>query len=196
MAAAKIVRLDIGGAKIKIPTEVVVRNFLDSLWRTAAPPAISGIPNIGEFWPGQGGVNAGLFRGGDGLRDYYLIVPTDPRASFADVKWHNTRIDIAGAKSDRDGLANTIAMAEAGSELAQKIRAFEIDGHKDFYLFARREARFCFVQVPELFEKKYHWTSTQYSPDSAWIQDFSGGHQGTYGEGDEFGARPVRRLFI
>lgn len=62
----------------------------------------SRIPNIGESWPGQGGINAGLVRGEDGGPDYYLIVHGAERT---DVNWND-------------------AMAWA--------KTLEADGHKDF----------------------------------------------------------------
>jgi hypothetical protein len=153
------------------------------------------LPRIGEVFSGQGGIYAGIMRGENGSPDYALIVPTDPRAVLRGA-WGEYGKRVVGADNLRDGMANTIAMAEAGSELARQILALEIDGHKDLYLMSRHEARLCYLQVPELFEDGYYWTSTQYSPTTAWGQDFDAGLQGYNGKSNEVLAPAVRRLFI
>jgi hypothetical protein len=155
------------------------------------------LPRIGAEFPGQGGIYAGVMRGENGCPDYALIVPTDSASMFKDVVWGEYGKRIEGADSNRDGLLNTQAMAEGGSELARNILALQIDGHYDFYLPARHELRLCYLQAPELFETDdWYWTSTQYSPISAWGQYFGGG--GQYGDvkTSKLRARAVRRLLI
>ena len=106
----------------------------------AAAPAISasGIPAIGEYWPGEGGVNGGLFPGGD--KPYYLIVPTGSDAE-ATHEWGGYSEELGGAKSPWDGQANTAYLASGNREhdhpAAQFCAAFERDGHKDFYQIGR-----------------------------------------------------------
>ena len=199
-AATKPFRMDVGGAQIEIPADVVVRNFLDSLQQGAARETIiltGGIPRIGEQWPSLGGVNAGLMRGQDGP-DYYLIVPTHSDAFIREIAWGSRGTDEAGAKSEWDGAANTRALIESGHShpAAEQIAALVIDGHSDFYLPARREIRLAWVNVPELFEDGYYWTSTQFSSSYAWCQYFDDGGQSSYGKGESLRARAVRRLFI
>ncbi|MCY1299411.1 hypothetical protein D9M70_489380 [compost metagenome] len=48
--------------------------------------------------------------------------------------------------------------------------------------------------MPELFEKGWHWSSTQFSPYDAWIQDFDDGAQYDGHKDDEGRARAVRRV--
>ncbi|MDT4813073.1 hypothetical protein FQZ97_460440 [compost metagenome] len=152
-------------------------------------------PAIGQYWRGQGGIYAGLMRGENGRPDYHLIVPTAPEASTK-ISWGAAGEGEDGATSDFDGLANTRGLVESEHEhpAAQWAAGLEIEGHRDFYLPARRELRLCWVNVPELFEKGWHWSSTQFSPYDAWIQDFDDGAQYDGHKDDEGRARAVRRV--
>ena len=85
-------------------------------------------------------------------------------------------------------------MAEAGSDLAKKMLALEIDGHADWYLPAQAELMLCFVNAREHFQKEWHWSSTQYSAYAAWFQAFSSGHAYDNGKDGEWRARAVRRV--
>jgi len=58
--------------------------------------------------------------------------------------WHEEEIDVPGAKSYTDGMANTLAMAEAGSGLAKTTLELEIDGQKDFYIPSQDELEICY----------------------------------------------------
>jgi hypothetical protein len=48
----------------------------------------------------------------------------------------------------------------------------------------------------EAFDADWYWSSTQYSADYAWFQDFGDGDQGLNGKGSKLRARAVRRLLI
>jgi hypothetical protein len=165
--------------------------------RTAAPASALTPPRIGEYWKGQGGVLVGMGPGYDGAKDHYLILPID--AAFVGAKKRalgTYGIDVPGASSDHDGMANTIAFAKAGSELCAEILDMEIEGHKDLYLMSRADARLCMANVPQLFKKdEWHLLSTQYSSYYAWSQGFDHGYQ--YASLKKFEAlwRPVRRIF-
>lgn len=163
----------------------------------AAAPAInsSGIPAIGEYWPGEGGVNGGLFPGGD--KPYYLIVPTGSDAESTR-EWGGYGDELNGANSPWDGQANTadLVKVDTSHPAAQFCAAFEREGHKDFYLMARREASFLEITVPEVFTKAYHWTSSQRSASSAYGLDFEDGWLSLNVKLIERLARPVRRKFI
>jgi hypothetical protein len=161
----------------------------------AYAPAVAP-PKIGTYWTGQGGVYAGMGRGFDDMPDHHLIVPTDARAIFENRMLGTYGVDVSGASSDHNGMANTIALAAAGSELCKEALAVEIEGHKDFYLMSRTDARLCMANVPELFEKEWHLTSTQYSNYGAWSQNFGYGCQDTLGKGSKVRARLVRRLVL
>lgn len=184
-----------GDLVISSPDQAVVLKL--ATLAIAAEPAItaSGIPAIGEYWPGEGGVNGGLFPGGD--KPYYLIVPTGSDAEST-LKWGGYGDELNGAKSPWDGLANTADLVDVDTShpAAQFCAAFERDGHKDFYLMARREASFLEITVPQVFTQAYHWTSSQRAADLAYYMDFVDGWLLSYGKHYERLARPVRRKFI
>lgn len=194
----------------------------------AEAPTIIGTPFAGGFYMGR------YFANGE---ERALI--DSGRAGDLYGAWGEYSKDIPGAKSYFDGRANTIAMAEAGSELAQKVLLLEIGGCNDWYLPARdqlelqyrfgkptTQENYCSFRdgenpsvVPatypytkenpiqtvadnyraggaEAFRPEWHWTSTQFSPTTAWVQTFGHGHQRGTGKGNEFAARAVRSLKI
>jgi hypothetical protein len=155
-------------------------------------------PKIGEFWQGQGGIYAGLIRGENGLPDYHLIIPTDPLGYVESITWGGYGKEEVGTNSTFDGLANTTALdnSEIKHPAAQWAAGLVIDGHKDFYLPARRELRLLWVNVPELFVNGWYWSSTQYSAYFAFYQDFDVGFQSSYYKYGALRARAVRRLLV
>ncbi|WP_407604451.1 DUF1566 domain-containing protein [Pseudomonas aeruginosa] len=177
--------------------QLALRVLTEMCGNTSPAASSSGIPAIGEYWPGEGGVNGGLFPGGD--KPYYLIVPTGADAE-ATHEWGGYGDELSGAKSPWDGQANTAYLASNNREhdhpAAQYCAAFEREGHKDFYLAARREASFLEITVPQVLTQAYHWTSTQRSAFSAYLMDFGAGWLGSNAKHGERLARPVRRKFI
>ncbi len=184
-----------GDLMISGPDEAVVLKLATMSIAAAPAIAVSGIPAIGEYWPGEGGVNGGLFPGGD--KPYYLIVPTGSD-SEARHEWGGYGDELNGANSPWDGQANTADLvgSDASHPAAQFCAAFERDGHKDFYLMARREASFLEITVPQVFTQAYHWTSTQRSAYYAYSLDFGDGWLYNVGKYVARLARPVRRKFI
>jgi hypothetical protein len=133
-------------------------------------------PAIGAFWPGQGGVNAGLIRGANGQPDAHVIVCGSPAGEFQGREWGEYGKDVPGATSKTDGAGNTQAMADAGSQLAKDILALDIDGHKDWHLPSQAQLQIACANVPELFSKDdWYWSSTQLSRNTAYVQDFEYG---------------------
>jgi len=197
MQANQLTTYTCGDLTISSPDKSVVLK-LASLAIGAVPVAsASGIPAIGEIWPGEGGVNGGLFQGGD--RPYYLIVPTGADAE-TDVEWGGYGHEHDGAKSPWDGQANTAFLASSNREhdhpAARFCASFERDGHKDFYLMARREATHLEITVPHLFRKPWHWTSSQYSAGYAYGMDFENGWLLCDDKSYERLVRPVRRKYF
>lgn len=200
MRANELTTYTRGDLTISSPDEGVVLKL--ATLAIAAAPAIAAsgipaIPAIGEYWPGEGGVNGGLFPGGD--KPYYLIVATGSDAEAAH-EWGGYGQELDGAKSPWDGQGNTAYLASSNREhdhpAAKFCAAFERDGHKDFYLMARREASFLEITVPEVFAQPYHWTSSQRSAYYAFLMVFGDGWLSYYGKYVERLARPVRRKFI
>lgn len=161
-----------------------------TLESTILPPA------IGQYWHGQGGIYAGLMRGENGLPDYHLIVPPAEAGEAEAITWGGAGQTEEGAASEYDGAANTAALvaSEHNHPAAHWAAELEHEGHKDFYLPSRRELRLCWVNVPEQFARKWYWSSTQSSPDLAWLQVFADGLQLRARKLSELRARAVRRV--
>ena len=83
-----------------------------------------------------GGFFAGLINA-DG-KTFALIVSPKLFGEFKG-RWHASDDSVPGAEDYADGLANTNAMAAAGSELTKAVRASVIEGFDDWYIPARDE---------------------------------------------------------
>ncbi len=194
----QLITVSDGITTLSTPNQELALQLLASMGSAAKPiSSATGVPAIGEYWPGEGGVNGGLFPGGD--KPYYLIVPTGSDAE-ATHKWGGYGEELSGASCAWDGKANTAYLANSNREhdhpAAQFCANFERDGHRDFYLMARREASFLEITMPEVFTQAYHWTSTQRSADNAFAMHFGGGSQSSRAKVSELRVRPVRRLFL
>ena len=159
------------GLTIEVPDAVVVGLVLERLagnQPTFAPQGAT--PRIGDRWPDQGGIYAGVMRGRDGAPDYHLLVG-DAVETLKPIPW------------DR-------AMAA--------VKDMECDGHKDYTLPFRAEQALQFANVPEMFESEWYWSCEQRAAtsDCAWVQDFGDGLQGGYRKSGYGRARAVRRLVI
>lgn len=97
-------------------------------------PAI-GTPMPGGFFAGAMSINS---------QRYAVIISTKQIGISLKGAWHEEEIDVPGAKSYNDGMANTLAMAEAGSDLAKTVLMMEIDGQKDFYIPSQDELELCY----------------------------------------------------
>lgn len=151
-------------------------------------------PIPGQYWPAQGGWYAGIQRSEDGAIGWHLILPQGVQFVLRDVVWGKRGQTVKGADHQFDGLANTLAMAEAGHKLAQHIRALP----GDCYLPSRFESALLYATLREQIELgDWYWTSTQYSSNFAWMQYFGDGSQTSYLYKDYEGrAVAVRRLVL
>ncbi|MCO6057347.1 DUF1566 domain-containing protein [Pseudomonas sp. MOB-449] len=201
-----LITLSVGQTTIESPSAALVRQVLEQacglddgfVLPAAAITRSDYIPALGQYWPGEGGVNAGLMRGHDGTPDYYLIVPFGDDAEFEDLAYGGRGTEVDGAASPWDGLANTRALLASGNEhpAAKAADGFTREGHLDFYLPARRELQLCEANVPEVFSKVWHWSSTQYSAHGAYYVYFTDGYQYYGVKYYEGRVRPVRRKFL
>lgn len=110
---------------------------------------------------------------------YALIRAPKALGQFEPSPWNKNLKKVAGALSVYDGLANTQAMAEAGSKIAERALALQIDGFDDWYIPSRGEALLALAANADLPEGERHdedwyWTSTQDADDPgfAWFQCF------------------------
>lgn len=84
-----------------------------------------------------GGFFAGRFKIGEDT--YALIEAPKAEGEHDAAVWHTSYDRIEGAQSYNDGLANTKAMAEAGSEIAKWARGLRIADCDDWYIPSRDE---------------------------------------------------------
>lgn len=154
------------------------------------------LPTFGEVVPGEGGRLGAIMRGNvvDGVRqpDYAIIVPD---LAGIDLPWGQRGQEVPGATSLTDGLTNTAAMLAAKCPPALHIAKLKTsEGHTDLYLPARAELWALRANVPELFEKVWHWSSTQISGNTAFIQSFELGFSGWGDKVSDYRVRAVRRI--
>lgn len=171
-----------------------MERLMQSIGRTEAPAVAAqpdDKPQIGSYWPNQGGFYAGDMRGDDGTIYGLIVSDCDAAKDVGTAKW--------GPKgqhqlSEWDGLANTQTLGE--SNPAAKLAAtHKADQHGDFYLPARRELQLACATVPHLFgTDSWYWTSTPRFEDYAWAVDFEYGYTDRHHRYNEFRVRPVRRF--
>jgi hypothetical protein len=93
-------------------------------------PAAIGAPIEGGFYAGRITI--------DGV-PYALVVAPKAEGENAEVAWLDSEKRVAGADSYNDGMRNTEAMANAGSEAAVWARGLQINGYRDWYLPSQDE---------------------------------------------------------
>ncbi len=153
----------------------------------------AGIPRVGQYWEGQGGINAGPVFDDEGDFSHFLISGTE---DGKDLAWGPYGKKIVGADSRNDGQSNTVALLGSGYECpaAEFCVAYKADGHSDFYMPAQREGNQCYITIPSHFNLKWYWFSTQSSADIAWGQNFVVGNQLASLKGIKGLVRAVRRF--
>jgi hypothetical protein len=96
---------------------------------TSTIPAAIGAAFGGGFYAGRITVGA----------DTFALIVSPKAAGEIKGKWHESRAAVPGAESRNDGLANTQAIAAAGSALAIQALALDIGGLTDWYIPSRDE---------------------------------------------------------
>lgn len=111
-------------------------------------PTVAGSPFGGGFFAGHLLV-AGVA--------YALIVAPRGEGEHEEAPWSESSKAVPGARSFFDGLANTDAMADAGSELAKWARNLRIAGNDDWYLPSRDELEILYRSFKPTDEENYCW---------------------------------------
>lgn len=146
-------------------------------------------PSIGEYWPGQGGIYIGDYRGVADCSVYGLIVALE--ADIGRAAWGpNGERDL----SEWDGLGNTLRLNKE-CQAAKLAAEYTRDGLTDFYLPARRELQLAAANVPDKFgAESWYWSSTPNGELYAWAVDFEYGITRRCIRISEFRVRPFRRF--
>ena len=161
---------------------------------TTAPTTLTP-PALLSHWEGQGGIFIAT-KALSNSKTAYLIAAIGQH-ELEDQEWGNYGKKIEGADSYHDGLSNTQAMAEAGSELAKRVLALDIDGHTDWHLPSQADMHLIAGNAKHLMQQdECYWISTQYSADHAWYQFFGYGGQLIITKDCELRAVPVRCIQI
>ena len=201
---AKTISIEADGLKIKGTAERMIQLLAASVFVQALPPAAnvqpavaSAVPEIGQPWPGQGGINGGFVHARGDVPAHYLIIAAK---DVGDREWGGRGIEVKGL-SKTDGYANTQVLIGNDDErqypAANDCAEYLADGHHDFYLPAAAELYHCWLTCPEVFSQDcYYWSSSQRSAYYAFLMNFDDGFQNDLAKYDEFRVRPVRRLFI
>ncbi|WP_440105354.1 DUF1566 domain-containing protein [Acidovorax sp. BL-A-41-H1] len=151
-------------------------------------------PAPGQPWAGQGGIYICTLPAQFGLPARHLLVGTN---EAEDLKWGPYDKEATGATSQTDGRANTAALVAVSDEhpAAEWAAKYTEDGHTDYYLPSRIELLMCYLHAPQVFKTSgWYWSSSQYSSNRAWCQDFEYGNSDATLKGSEFRARPVRSI--
>ncbi len=157
------------------PVETVIeemRAHHTELQRIAAHMARPDLPNVGEPWPGQGGIYAGALLSADGSAYYLIVGPeSEDSLSFGAANDWAAALEVDG---HRDFVMPTRTEQRAEWD---RVRA----------LFEE-----------ERYWSGWYWSGEQHESDShdAWLQDFLYGNQGYWSKGSKLRARAVRRLVI
>lgn len=155
---------------------------------TLTPPA------PGQPWPGQGGIYICTLPAQFGLPARHLVVGTNEAEGLT---WGPYGEEAAGATSQTDGRANTAALTASGKGHPAAVWASQYtkDGHADYYLPSRIELLMCYLHAPQVFKTSgWYWSSSRYSRNGAWCQDFEYGCSHAGFKDSEFRARPVRSI--
>lgn len=159
---------------------------------TAATPAGDALnpPALGEYWPGQGGIYAGVRQYPEGLCHVIFAATDAGKHAYGE---YGTEVE---AVSRHDGRENTAILVnrDGSHPAADAAYAFTCDGHNDFYLPSIGELNHAWQYIPSSFEKDWYVSSTQRSAYYAYTMDFEDGWLNIYGKDDERLARPVRRI--
>lgn len=111
---------------------------------------------VNQFITEAGGFFSGTVRINDAL--FGVITAPKAEGQYSGI-WLPSYDDVPGATSCFDSKANTIAMAAAGSPIAQKALATTINGHSDWVIPARDVLEIQYRAHKPTTEKNYGYRS-------------------------------------
>ena len=170
-------------------------------------------PAIGDAF--GGGFFAGIYLE-QGVPHALIVSPKAEGESRVELAWKTKATASKGARSLRDGLANSEAMNTKSHPAAHFCRGLTIGGFDDWYLPSRHEAALMAETlmpgagyVPEqtaaeafreggteAFRRLWYWTSTEFGSGSAWMQLFYNGTQYDRLKINSYWVRAVRKCLI
>ena len=112
-------------------------------------PMLIGAPRNGGFYAGKILVDAQAFA--------LIVAPKLEGQVAINVAWIDGYKDVPGALSYNDGLANTKAMAAAGSDLAKWALDLRIAGHDDWYIPSLDELEVIYRNLKPGTRENYCW---------------------------------------
>ncbi len=104
--------------------------------------------------PFEGGYFVGRIRVG---ADVYALIVSPKQAGETEGAWGDYGKDVPGARSFFDGAANTLAMAEAGSSIAQGVLKLEINGYSDWHIPSRDELELVYRNLKPTTDRNWRW---------------------------------------
>lgn len=154
-------------------------------------------PAPGEYWPGQGGIYAGILPAIGNQPAQHLVFGTEHPKQLT---WGPYCHKVTDANSRINGRANTAALLVDASFItgnaypaAECAAVYSADGHSDFHLPSQAELFMASLHAPKAFSQAgWYWSSTQHSSTNAFIQDFEYGFSYWYLKGNACRVLPVR----
>ncbi len=113
-------------------------------------PTVPGTPYGGGFYAGRILIDDHLFA---------LIVSPKEGGEQDDTPWNKSMKAVTAADSYCDGMANTRAMAKAGSKLAKWALSLNINGESDWYLPSRDELEILYRNFKPGTDENYEFRS-------------------------------------
>lgn len=200
---AKTISIEADGLKIKGTAERLIQVLASGLFvhtplptANVQPVVASAVPEIGQPWPGQGGINGGFVQARGDVPAHYLIFAAKDVGSL---EWGGRGVEVTGL-SKTDGYTNTQVLIGNDDErkypAADACAEYQADGHQDFYLPAAAELYQGWLNCPGVFARDYYWSSSQWSANTALVMYFGDGTQIINDKHFQRMGRPVRKYFI
>lgn len=119
----------------------------------------------------MGGVFGAFMATEDGSIDVLIVSPQE--TEFVAY----SRLAHKGAVNSFNGLTNTHALADAGSEAARCVLEMKTGEFSDWYVPTRLEFLALYLHNPTLFPQQWYLTSTQDKCNAPWLQGTGRGSQ-------------------